>query len=150
MRDFLRKLPPMSSLRPFEAAARHENFTLAAEELFVTQAAVSKHIRVLENHLGVALFTRNGRNLELTAAGRDLRCAGYGELARRVGRPGAYRAVGTANGANPISIVLPCHRVIGKDGSEKLERPAFRVRRGSPPFNSNVTSAPSGSLRVMS
>ncbi len=41
----------------------------------------------------------------------------YGELARRVGRPAAARAVGAANGANPIPIVLPCHRVIGSDGS---------------------------------
>ena len=42
----------------------------------------------------------------------------YGELARRaLGRPGAARAVGAANGANPIAIVLPCHRVIGADGS---------------------------------
>ncbi len=41
----------------------------------------------------------------------------YGELARRVGRPGAARAVGLANGSNPIAIVVPCHRVIGADGS---------------------------------
>lgn len=41
----------------------------------------------------------------------------YGELARRVGRPTAFRAVGLANGANPIGIVVPCHRVIGRDGS---------------------------------
>ena len=41
----------------------------------------------------------------------------YGELARRIGRPSAYRAVGAANGANPISIVIPCHRVIGSNGS---------------------------------
>ena len=40
----------------------------------------------------------------------------YGELARRIGRPGAARAVGLANGRNPISIVVPCHRVIGKAG----------------------------------
>jgi methylated-DNA-[protein]-cysteine S-methyltransferase len=40
----------------------------------------------------------------------------YGELARRVGRPGSARAVGAANGQNPISIVIPCHRVIGSDG----------------------------------
>lgn len=40
----------------------------------------------------------------------------YGELARRVGRPGAARAVGRANGANPIAIVIACHRVIGADG----------------------------------
>jgi methylated-DNA-[protein]-cysteine S-methyltransferase len=41
----------------------------------------------------------------------------YSELARRVGRPSASRAVGAANGANPIPIVVPCHRVIGADGS---------------------------------
>jgi methylated-DNA-[protein]-cysteine S-methyltransferase len=42
---------------------------------------------------------------------------GYGELADEIGNPRAVRAVGTANGANPISIIVPCHRVIGKDGS---------------------------------
>ena len=41
----------------------------------------------------------------------------YGELARRIGRPSAARAVGLANGRNPVSIVVPCHRVIGADGS---------------------------------
>ena len=41
----------------------------------------------------------------------------YAELARRLGRPEAFRAVGAANGRNPISIVIPCHRVIGSDGS---------------------------------
>jgi methylated-DNA-[protein]-cysteine S-methyltransferase len=40
----------------------------------------------------------------------------YGELARRIGQPSASRAVGLANGANPISIVIPCHRVVGSDG----------------------------------
>jgi methylated-DNA-[protein]-cysteine S-methyltransferase len=42
---------------------------------------------------------------------------GYGALAQRIGRPAAARAVGLANGANPISLVVPCHRVIGADGS---------------------------------
>jgi len=41
----------------------------------------------------------------------------YAELARRIGKPKAVRAVGLANGQNPISIVVPCHRVIGSDGS---------------------------------
>lgn len=40
----------------------------------------------------------------------------YTELARRVGRPGAFRAVGAANGQNPISVIIPCHRVLGKNG----------------------------------
>lgn len=41
----------------------------------------------------------------------------YGEIAQRIGRPAAVRAVGAANGANPIPIIIPCHRVIGRDGS---------------------------------
>lgn len=43
--------------------------------------------------------------------------ASYGDIARQVGRPTAFRAVGMANGANPLPVVLPCHRVIGSDGS---------------------------------
>jgi methylated-DNA-[protein]-cysteine S-methyltransferase len=41
----------------------------------------------------------------------------YAELARRIGNPSAIRAVGTANGANPVAVIVPCHRVIGSDGS---------------------------------
>jgi methylated-DNA-[protein]-cysteine S-methyltransferase len=41
----------------------------------------------------------------------------YGEMARNLGKPGASRAVGLANGRNPVSIIVPCHRVIGADGS---------------------------------
>lgn len=43
--------------------------------------------------------------------------ASYGQIADRIGRPGAFRAVGLANGANPISIIVPCHRVIGANGN---------------------------------
>ena len=43
--------------------------------------------------------------------------ASYGEIARRVGRPGKARAVGRANGSNPIAVIVPCHRVIGADGT---------------------------------
>lgn len=53
-----RSLPPLNALRAFEAAARHLSFTLAAEELHVTQAAVSHQVKGLEDHLGVALFRR--------------------------------------------------------------------------------------------
>ncbi|HEX9766452.1 MAG TPA: methylated-DNA--[protein]-cysteine S-methyltransferase [Nitriliruptorales bacterium] len=53
---------------------------------------------------------------ELTRIGYG-RTISYGQLAQRIGRPGAARAVGLANGSNPVSIVVPCHRVIGADGS---------------------------------
>jgi len=62
----------MKTLRPFEAAARHLSFTRAADELCVTQAAVSKQVRLLEDYLGVPLFVRSGRTVALTPAGRAL------------------------------------------------------------------------------
>jgi LysR family transcriptional regulator, glycine cleavage system transcriptional activator len=65
-----RRLPSLNALKAFEAAARHASFTLAAEELFVTHAAISRHIRELEEALGTELFNRTGRGVELTEAGR--------------------------------------------------------------------------------
>lgn len=62
-------LPPLASLRAFEAAARHQSFRAAAEELAVTQSAVSHQMAELERRLGVALFRRTGRRVELTEAG---------------------------------------------------------------------------------
>ncbi|MEZ5773136.1 MAG: transcriptional regulator GcvA [Hyphomicrobiaceae bacterium] len=64
-----RKLPPLNALRAFEAAARHASFTKAAAELNVTHAAVSRHIRELEERLGLALFERTGRGVVLTRGG---------------------------------------------------------------------------------
>ena len=61
-----------------------------------------------------------GFQLRVWAALRDIgygETISYGELARRIGAPSAARAVGLANGRNPISIIVPCHRVIGADGS---------------------------------
>ena len=66
----IRQLPPLTALRAFEAAARHMSFTRAAEELHVTQAAVSYQVRQLERIVGVALFRRLHRNLILTDAAR--------------------------------------------------------------------------------
>jgi methylated-DNA-[protein]-cysteine S-methyltransferase len=54
------------------------------------------------------------KNLQLIPFGETI---SYGELARRIGKPDAARAVGLANGQNPIAIIVPCHRVIGSDGS---------------------------------
>lgn len=67
-----RRLPPLNALRAFEAAARHVSFVAAAEELAVTPAAISHQIKALEENLGVALFVRRHRAVELTAAGKRL------------------------------------------------------------------------------
>jgi Transcriptional regulator len=62
-------LPPLSALRAFEAAARHRSFTKAAQELFRTQSAISRHIRNLEEWVGKPLFFRNHRTVTLTPDG---------------------------------------------------------------------------------
>jgi LysR family glycine cleavage system transcriptional activator len=67
----LRRLPPLNALRAFEAAARHESFTRAAEELCVTQGAVSHQVKALEAELGIKLFNRERQRLVITDAGRD-------------------------------------------------------------------------------
>ena len=66
----MRRLPPLAAVRVFEAAARHENFTAAANELGMTQAAVSYQIKLLEERLGAPLFRREKRRVVLTDAGR--------------------------------------------------------------------------------
>jgi LysR family glycine cleavage system transcriptional activator len=65
------RLPSLNGLRAFEAAARHLSFTLAADELNVTQTAISHQIRRLEEELGIKLFIRQKRTLALTEQGRD-------------------------------------------------------------------------------
>jgi LysR family glycine cleavage system transcriptional activator len=67
-----RRLPPLSALRAFEAAARHLSFTRAAAELGVTQAAISHQVKLLEDQLGQPLFRRLTRRLLLTDAGQTL------------------------------------------------------------------------------
>lgn len=82
-----RSLPPLTALRAFEAAARLSSFTRAARELHVTPAAVSHQIRGLEKFLGVTLFRRTTRRLELTEQGRvaaELFREGFDKLARGV------------------------------------------------------------------
>jgi LysR family transcriptional regulator, glycine cleavage system transcriptional activator len=65
-----RRLPSLNALKAFEAAARNEGFTDAAAELFVSHAAISRHIKELEEYLGTQLFTRTGRGVVLTQAGQ--------------------------------------------------------------------------------
>lgn len=67
-----KSLPPLPMLVGFEAAARHGSFSRAAEELNITQSAISHQVRALEDHLGQPLFHRVGRRIELNDAGADL------------------------------------------------------------------------------
>jgi len=73
-----RRLPPLNPLKAFEAAARHLSLTLAADELHVTQVAVSRQVKLLEEHFGIALFVRGHRSIALTPQGARLQ--------RRLGR----------------------------------------------------------------
>jgi len=68
-------LPPLNALRAFEATARLNSVSQAAEQLHVTHGAVSRQLKVLEEHLGVSLFSKDGRGLKLTDAGLRLRDA---------------------------------------------------------------------------
>jgi LysR family glycine cleavage system transcriptional activator len=67
----LRRLPPLNALKAFEAAARHQSFTRAAEELCVTQGAVGHQVKALEETLGLKLFNRERQKPIITEAGRD-------------------------------------------------------------------------------
>jgi LysR family glycine cleavage system transcriptional activator len=67
----IRRLPPLNALKAFEAAGRHESFTRAAEELYVTQGAVSHQVKALELEIGIKLFNRERQRLVITGAGRD-------------------------------------------------------------------------------
>ena len=70
-------------LRAFEAVARHLNFRVAAEELALTQSAISRQIQALEDEIGVSLFLRHTRSVELTGAGSQLLRAVMPSLRRR-------------------------------------------------------------------
>lgn len=67
----MRRLPPLNALRVFESSARNSSFAAAAEELFVTASAVSHQVKTLEEYLGVSLFSRTKRKVELTPAGEQ-------------------------------------------------------------------------------
>jgi len=84
MHKTLRSLPSLDFLRGFEAAGRRLSFTLAAEELFVTQSALSRQIKALEDALAVPLFERKHRSLALTPAGAALHRAVADALAALV------------------------------------------------------------------
>lgn len=101
-----RLLPSLNALRTFEAVARHNSFTRAAEELNVTQSAASRLVRSLEDYLQVPLFTRQSRRIELTDQGRF-----YNELVRDsldLIEAGTVELISSKDGKGTLSIgMLP-------------------------------------------
>lgn len=98
-----RALPPLNALRAFEASARLGSLSRAAVELHVTHGAVSRQIKLLEDDLGLTLFTRAGRGLRLTRAGEQLQEAAGAAFARIQG------AVAELHRGNaPAALVLGC------------------------------------------
>lgn len=103
-----RRLPPLYALRAFEAAARYSSFTRAAEELAITQSAVSRHVRTLEEHFACKLFVRAGRSLVLSESGRLL-------------LPGVREGFS--------SLERACATLIGEDGILRMKAPSTLTMR---------------------
>ncbi len=106
-----RRLPPLNALRAFEAAARLKSFTAAADELGVTHGAVSRQVQRLEDWLGIALFVRSYRGVDLTVDAQTYRMetsAILDCLALATGRlTGPRNAItGALNTASPIGVVV--------------------------------------------
>ncbi|MCW5771690.1 MAG: LysR family transcriptional regulator [Rhodospirillaceae bacterium] len=100
----MRRLPSLDALRAFESAARHLNFTRAANELHVTQSALSQRIGALEADLGFDLFVRGRRHLALTAEGRaiaDAMARALGEIQR------VFAGLDGSRGGSLVISVLP-------------------------------------------
>lgn len=139
------RLPPLNSLKAFEATARHLSVKKAAAELSVTPAAVSHQIKGLEDYLGVQLFLRHNRALELTDAARaclpELR-EGFASLARAVERLRAHKGGGMLTISSAPSFAarwlmprlhrfLEAHREIDARVSARLRQAAEGGRPGA-------------------
>jgi LysR family glycine cleavage system transcriptional activator len=123
------RLPPMNTLRAFEAAARHLSFTLAAEELHVTQAAVSHQIRTLEEALGVRLFRRLNRAIRLTEEGQEF----VGEVRKALSHLAtAVEKLAAPDAGGPLTVsVLPSFAakwLVPRLGRFRIKHPEIDVR----------------------
>ena len=118
-------IPSISVLRCFEAAAKHQSFTAAAEELGLTQSGVSRQVKELEDQIGAPLFRREGRGIRLTRAGKAFAEAIFSDLARL--RKTVSEAVAAGEGQEVLSIaVLPTFAerwLVPRLGDFKARRP---------------------------
>ena len=120
------RLPPLNALKAFEAAARHESFTRAAEELCVTQGAVSHQVKALEAELSIKLFNRERQRLIITEAGRDYLTVVRDALDRiAIGTERLLqRQNGLAASRSACSREMP--RSLSRCGSSAISRSAMR------------------------
>ncbi|WP_026870368.1 transcriptional regulator GcvA [Inquilinus limosus] len=122
------QLPPLSAVRVFEAAARHLSFTRAAEELGMTQAAVSYQIRLLEDRVGTPLFRRLTRRVALTEAGARLAPVLTEAMSRMAGAFAALRE--DAGGLISVTTVLTMasNWLVPRLGRFQAAHPGYTVR----------------------
>jgi LysR family glycine cleavage system transcriptional activator len=121
-------LPPLTAIRAFEAAARHENFSRAAEELGMTQAGVSYQMKLLEERLGAPLFVRKGRGMELTDLGRRI----APRVSQAFGMLGEAFAIARTESDTVLGITAPrtfaTNWLAGRLGGFHALRPDLAVR----------------------
>ncbi len=121
------RVPPLNALRAFEAAARHRGFVGASEELNVTRGAISRHVKLLEDHLGVQLFERLAQGVRLTPVGTAF-LPTVSEAFSMIGRA----AEEVSADANELRIVCPpgtsIRWLLPKLEGFKEAHPEFNVR----------------------
>ncbi len=122
------KLPPLSAIRAFEAAARHESFTKAAAELGMTQAAVSYQVKLLEDRVGAPLFLRQARRVVLSEAGKRL-APPVAEAFRRL-HAGFAAMRDTAEGVLAVTAVhtFATNWLVPRMGAFQVAHPDIAVR----------------------
>ena len=124
----MRRLPPLSAVRVFEAAARHEHFTTAATELGMTQAAVSYQIRSLEERVGVKLFERGKGRVRLTEAGKRLLAPLSDAFDRIDGAFAALRTEDDSQLAISTTMTFANTWLAWRIGGFQMEHPGLAVR----------------------
>jgi LysR family glycine cleavage system transcriptional activator len=132
LENLMRRLPSLNALRAFEAAARHQSFTRAADELHVTQGAVSHQVKGLEAELGLKLFRRHHQHLTLTESGQaclpfvrdafDRPAAGFAQLRTRE-RAGAL--------TDSVSPNFPAKWLVHRLGRFTAQHPEIDLRIGA-------------------
>ncbi|WP_116091370.1 LysR substrate-binding domain-containing protein [Sphingomonas crusticola] len=122
------QIPPLAAVRVFEAAARHGNFSRAADELAMTQAAVSYQMKLLEERLGAPLFVRKGRGMMLTELGRRI----APQVSEAFATLGKAFATARSESDAVLSITAPrtfaTNWLAGRLGAFQIMRPELAVR----------------------